>query len=302
MKEEVMNTRTRAVVRTNLSAYGFLGIYLILLLAFGLIPALFAIGESFVDLPGGVRGFGLENYIAVFNDFRFWPAVGNVLLFLVLWIPTMVIGALGFALLLHERVSRASTAFRLVYFLPGAVTGSAAVLLWYFMLDPNLSPFAPMLHAFGWETSNDVFTNSHLAFIFALIAFMTGVGSWIVIMFGALQSIDNEVLEAARVDGAGPFRTALSIKLPLINKYIVYMLILSFAAALQIFVEPALFYSITGAGSDWWSLNQLGYSFAFKQGEFGQAATVSVILLLLSALAALGFVLRSRFFDTEVDQ
>ena len=83
------------------------------------------------------------------------------------------------------------------------------------------------------------------------------------------------------------------------SKYVVYMLILCFAAALQIFVEPVLFYSITNAGSDWWSLNQLSYAYAFQQGEFGQAATVSVILLLLSSAAALTFVLRSRFFETE---
>jgi multiple sugar transport system permease protein len=79
------------------------------------------------------------------------------------------------------------------------------------------------------------------------------------------------------------------------------MVILSFVAALQSFVEPTLFYSITNAGSNWWSLNQLGYSFAFEQGEFGQAATVSVVLLVLSGIAAVVFITRSGFFQTEVD-
>jgi multiple sugar transport system permease protein len=80
------------------------------------------------------------------------------------------------------------------------------------------------------------------------------------------------------------------------------MLILCFAAALQIFVEPMLFFSITNTGSLWWSLNQLGYTFAFSQGEFGEAATVSVILLVVSSAAALIFVLTSNFFQTEVDE
>jgi multiple sugar transport system permease protein len=138
--------------------------------------------------------------------------------------------------------------------------------------------------------------------MFALIAFTTGVGQWIVIMFGALQAVPHDVVEAARIDGAGSVRIALLIKLPLISKYIVYMIILCFASALQIFVEPSLFYSITNAGSNWWSLNQLGYAYAFEQGQFGQAATVSVVLLILSSVAALIFVLRSSFFQTEVDQ
>jgi multiple sugar transport system permease protein len=292
---------TKARVRSNLTAYGFSAPYVVLLLAFGILPTGYALYESFADLQGGRRGFDLSNYIAVLSDFRFWPAVGNVLTFLLIWIPVMLIGCLGFALLLHERVGRVSGALRLIYFLPGAVTGSAAVLLWYFMLQPDLSPFGPILRAMGWQTTNDVFTNAHLPYIFATIAFMTGVGSWIVIMYGALQAIDLDVIEAARVDGADPIRIALSIKLPLIAKYIVYMLILCFAAAVQIFVEPSLFYGITQAGSNWWSLNQLGYTFAFQQGEFGQAATVSVILLVFSTVVALIFVQRSRFFQTEAD-
>jgi multiple sugar transport system permease protein len=293
---------TRARVRSNLTAYGFSTPYVALLLAFGILPTAYAIYESFADLQGGRRGFDLSNYISVVTDFRFWPAVGNVMTFLVIWIPVMLVGCLVFALLLHERAGRVSSALRLVYFLPGAVTGSAAVLLWFFMLNPDLSPFAPILHAMGAQSTNDVFTNGNLPFIFATLAFMTGVGSWIVIMYGAFQAIDLDVIEAARVDGAGPVRIALSIKLPLIAKYIVYMLILCFAGAVQIFVEPSLFYGITGAGSAWWSLNQLGYTFAFQQGEFGQAATVSIILLVVSVVLALIFVQRSRFFQTEADQ
>lgn len=298
-----MARHTKRSVRQSLVGLGFAAPYLVLLIAFGLIPAGYAIYESLTSFPiMSDSTFGIENYTTVFEDFRFWPAVKNVATFMAIWIPIMVGGALFFALLLHERISKVSSTMRLIYFLPGAVTGSAAVLLWYFMLHPKLSPFAPQLRAMGWETGNEVFTASHLAPIFALVAFTTGVGQWIVIMFGALQSIPHDVIEAARVDGAGPIQIALRIKLPMVSKYIVYMLILSFAAGLQIFVEPALFYSITNAGSDWWALNQLGYSFAFRQGEFGQAATVSVALLVVSAIAALVFVTRSNFFETEADQ
>jgi multiple sugar transport system permease protein len=244
----------------------------------------------------------LGNYRAVFHDFRFWPAVTDVLTFMAIWIPVMVIGTLLLALLLHERVGRLSGVMRLIYFLPGAVTGSAAVMLWYFMLSPELSPFAPALRALGLGNDNQMFTSAHLAPIFALVAFVTGVGQWIVIMFGALQAIPVDVLEAVRIDGAGPIRAALLIKLPMISKYVAYMVILSFAFALQIFVEPSLFFSITKAGSQWWSLNQLGYAFAFGQGNFGEAATVSLVLLVASMIAALILVFRTGFFQTEVDQ
>lgn len=273
---------------------------MLLLLAFGLIPAGYAIYESFVTLaePGTLS---LGNWELVFQDFRFWPAVRNVATFLVIWIPIMIGGTLFLALLLHEKVTRFSSAMRLIYFLPGAVTGSAAVLLWYFMLSPQLSPFKDQLKALGITSNNDMFTADHMAPIYALVAFMTGVGSWVVIMFGAIQSVPDDILEAARIDGAGAIRIAITIKLPLVTKYVVYMAILCFAFALQIFVEPQLFYSITNAGSSSWSLNQLGYTFAFQQGDFGQAATVSVVLLVLSSVAAMWLVFKTNFFETEVD-
>ena len=290
----------RESARRTLIGWSFSGPYVVLLLLFGLVPTVFSIWESLnsVTKPGAIT---VSNFTDVFNDFRFWPAVGDVALFMVIWIPLMVGGTLILALMIHEKANRLSGAMRLIYFLPGAVTGSAAVLLWYFMLSPELSPFRPILHAMGWHTNNDMFTSAHLAPIFAIVAFMTGVGQWILIMFGALQSVPHEVIEAAKIDGAGPVRTAVSIKLPLISKYIAYMAILSMTAALQVFVEPQLFNSITQAGSTWWSLNQLGYTFAFAQGNFGMAATVSVVLLIVSALGAMFLVFRTDFFQTEVD-
>jgi multiple sugar transport system permease protein len=287
--------------RQALTGWLFSGPYVVLLLVFGLVPAGYAVYSSFETLaePGTVS---MGNWDLVFQDFRFLPAVTNVAIFMAIWIPVMIVGTLALALLLHEKVSRFSSGMRLIYFLPGAVTGSAAVLLWYFMLSPQLSPFQSALKAMGITSNNEMFTTNHLAPIFALVAFMTGVGNWIVIMFGAFQAVPDEVLQAARIDGAGAIQIALRIKLPMVGKYVVYMTILSFAFALQIFVEPQLFYSITSAGSTSWSLNQLGYTYAFQQGDFGQAAVISVLLLVVSAAAALWLVFRTNFFQTEVDE
>jgi multiple sugar transport system permease protein len=293
-------TRKASAVGRDVTGWSFSGLYVAFLIAFGVVPAVWAIAESLRPMmaPGQIT---LSNYGSVLTDFRFLPALLNVLMFMLIWIPVMLGGTLLLALLLHHRASRASGALRLVYFLPGAVTGSAAVMLWYFMLSPQLSPWRQMLQALGFKTESDIFTNSSLAFVFAVVAFATGVGGWIVIMFGALQSVPSEIMEAAVIDGAGAFRSAISIKLPLIGKYIVYMLILSFAAALQVFVEPSLFFSITNVGSPWWSLNQLSYAIAFQQGDFGRSAAVSVVLLVFSLIAATVLIFRTNFFQTEAD-
>lgn len=277
--------------------------YVVLLVAFGLGPAAYAVYTSFVVSAPTGDALGLDNYAATLGDFRFWPAAANVALFLAIWLPIMVVGVLALALLLHDRPSRFSGVMRLVYFLPGAVTGSAGILLWYCMLEPSISPFGPALRAMGFERGSDVFADSNLVLIFAGIAFITGAGQWIVIMYGAMQNIPEDVLEAAALDGAGPIRTAIFVKLPLVSKYVLYMVILSLAAGLQLFVEPQLIYGITKtAGSPWWSLNQFGYALAFQTGNFGGAATISLILLVLSCVAAMLFITRTDFFSTEVDR
>lgn len=294
-----MSQKRRSAALNAVTGWAFLTPYVVLLLMIGVIPTAYAIFESFRDQT--IPGLTLNNWFSVLGDFRLLPAVLNVGTFMLVWIPIMVGGSLFFALLLHERVSRFSTTIRLIYFLPGAVTGSAAVLLWYYMLSPQISPFAPVLQAMGITSTSEIFRDQNLVAIFTLMAFITGFGNWVVILFGAFQSVPFEIIEAARVDGAGPIRIALTIKVPLIAKYIIYMLILSFAAAAQIFVEPALFYSVLKVGSPTWALNQLGYTFAFGHGDFGMASVISVLLLIACTAGGLFLVFRTRFFQTEVE-
>ncbi len=97
-------------------------------------------------------------------------------------------------------------------------------MLWLFMLQPGISPWDFVLQWVGFSTLGDTLASGHLAVVFAVIAFWSGAGSWIVVMYGALATIPHEVLELARLDGAGPWRTAITIKLPLIKKWIGYML------------------------------------------------------------------------------
>ncbi|MEV6149355.1 sugar ABC transporter permease [Nonomuraea sp. NPDC052129] len=267
--------------------------YLILLVVFGIGPILYALYESLSDPRA---------YVNATADFRFLPAVGNVSLFMALYLPVMVIGVLLLALFVQDQRPLYGTTLRLVYMLPGAVTGSASVLLWYVMLQPALSPFAPLLSGMGLRTGNDVLKPAHLVVIFALMAFATGFGQWVVIMYGALQGVPQEVLEASRMDGCTWWQTALRIKLPLISKYVVYMVILAFTAGLQIFIEPQLLYGVAFTGSKSWSLNQLGLLFAFDNGDFAAAAALCLMLLALCTVAACFLVFKAKFFETEVDR
>jgi multiple sugar transport system permease protein len=133
-----------------------------------------------------------------------------------------------------------------------------------------------------------------------MIAFWTGAGGWVVVMYGALNTIPTDLEEAARIDGAGPVTIALRLKLPLIRKWIAYMVILSVATGTQLFVEPQLVNQASfGMVPDTWSSNQLAYQLAFRYADFNGAAAVSVDLLAIGLVAAGLVIARTGLFKAE---
>jgi multiple sugar transport system permease protein len=223
------------------------------------------------------------------------------LLYTGVWLGTLIVFVVGLTLLLHGRANRVSSAFRFLFYIPGALAGAASVLVWLFMLDPAVSPFSLLMrHVFGVQLFVQSIAPGHLPFIFTMIAFWTGAGGWIVVMYGALNTIPHELEEAARIDGAGPVMIALRLKLPLIRKWIAYMTILSFATGTQLFVEPQLVNQASlGLVPDTWSSNQLAYQMAFRYGDFNAAAAIAVDLLAIGLLAAVLIVTRTGLFRRE---
>lgn len=288
----------RAPGRTPIG-YVFVSLYTLLAIGFGILPALYTVMLAFTKADGGFAGF--ENFVTVVTDFRFWPAVLHVTIYLVIWLIALVIFVVLLALVVHSlRVRWASTGFRFVYYLPGALAGASSVLLWLFVLDPTASPVSGLLHLMGLNSFVEVIQPGNLPVIFAIIAFWTGAGGWIVIMYGALNNISTEVLEAARIDGANAVQIAISIQLPMLRKWIAYMGVMSLAAGTQLFVEPQLLSQASNAvvPNDY-SLNQLAYQYAFQQNDFNGAAAISLLLLIVALLLSWVFVTRGGLFEKE---
>jgi multiple sugar transport system permease protein len=207
---------------------------------------------------------------------------------------------IAMALMLDLNNSKWKKYARVAYIVPASVSGGVAVLVWYIIFEPHFSPFKPFLRLFGIKRSDQIWQTSHLVWIFAIMAFFTIAGNWILIQYGSLQSISGEVIEAARIDGCSAFQIAMRIKLPLIKKYIIYMAVLVFAGGLQLFVEPQLLDTGVFNGiSHVWSLDQLSYDFAFTNGEFGSASALSILLLIPSLLGALVVIFKTDMFEDE---
>jgi multiple sugar transport system permease protein len=278
------------------AGYFFVAVYVVLLVALGIAPTVYAIALA-LSAPGGL---GFAHFVNTFNFFEFAPALEHIFEFEGIWLASQTIFVVILALLVHTLARRVSSAFRFVFYLPGAMAGAASVVVWLFMLDPHTSPWAFVLHAFHFRLLANTVAPGNLPVIFAIMAFFTGAGGWIVIMYGALNNIPQELIEAAEIDGSNAFQTALRIKLPLIRKWIVYMLVLSFAAGSQLFVEPQILGVATvGEVSPQWSPNQLAYYLAFQLDRFNDAAAISVDLLVIGLLVAVLLVWRGKLFEVD---
>ena len=281
------------------AAYVFSSGYVLLLLVFGVLPMVYALYLSFTKSGQFV---GLDNYVKAVGDFRFLPAVQHVAAFLVIWVVTLTVLVTLLALIVHAvRVRWLSSTTRFLFFIPGAFAGAASVMLWLFLLNPSVSPVSFVLKWFGYTTFVQAIDLNNLPLIFTVIAFWTGAGAWIIIMYGALNNISNEIMEAARCDGANAIKTAWYIQLPLIRKWIAYMAVISVAVGTQLFAEPKILAQASrNQIPKHYSLNQLAYVTAFgPQADFNSSAAISMLLLVVAAGLAAFFVFRGGLFDRD---
>ena len=278
------------------AAHLFLLPYVILMVLFGILPGAYALVISFAKFVGGRPQYflaGISNYVTAYSDFRFLTSIGNILSFLLISIPVGVVGVLFISLWLHVKPGRVATAFRTLFFIPGAFAGPALVLLAFFMFAPTTSPFGFLLSAMGFQNSAEVTLKDNYPVLFTVLGFFAGAGGWVAIFYGALDGISSEVMEAAIMDGCNKLESAYYVKLPLIRPYIAYMVILTVAGNVQLFAEPQLF------GAKYWSPNQLGYAFAFEIGNFGASAAISLLMVFVGLIAATIIIKFSGFYQTD---
>ncbi|WP_189929735.1 carbohydrate ABC transporter permease [Streptomyces sulfonofaciens] len=285
----------RTARRRALGACGVLMTpFFVLLVTVFLIPVATAVWLSFFgsDEPG--LGFGpertvfvgLRSYAAVLTDPTFLSGLGVVALYCLLYIPLMVLCALVLALLLDSGVVRLRAWAQLGLFLPHAVPGIIAAIIWLYLYTPGLSPVIDLLGRAGVTVD---FLGIHTVVPSIVnIALWSNLGYNMVVFYAALQAVPREVVEAAVVDGAGPVRTALQVKTPLIRASIVMVAMFTLIFALQLFTEPMLLSQSTPMISSRFSPSMYIYDAAFNRNNYGLASAASVVLLVCTIALSYG--------------
>jgi multiple sugar transport system permease protein len=215
-------------------------------------------------------------------------------------VPIMLGLALVFALLLDIPTVRLRRFSRIAIFLPYAVPGVIATLLWGFLYLPGVSPIRYAAEHMGLPAPN--FFGIHSIFgSVANVAIWGGVGFNMIVLYTSLRAIPTELYDAARVDGCDERQLAFRIKIPLLTPALVMTTIFSLIATLQVFSEPMTLRPLTNLIPSTWMPLMKVYRDAFVNGDLYSAAATSVILALATLVVSLGLLrlLQDRAFAED---
>lgn len=273
--------------RRDWRGWAFVAPFMVVFAAMIIAPVVYALYLSLFrqQLIGGNAFVGLGNYVAVFQDDKFWASLGRVTIFLVVQVPIMLVLSLVAALALDSARLHGAGFFRIALFLPYAVPGVVAALIWGFIYGDQFGLTASLNHLLG--TGLQPLSGPWVLASIGNIVTWEFMGYNMLIFYAALRVIPGELYEAAEIDGAGAFRTVFSIKLPAIRGALVIATIFSIIGSFQLFNEPNLLKQLApNAISSYFTPNMYAYNLSFAGQQFNYAATVAIVMGILTAVIA----------------
>lgn len=269
-------------LRQTLTGWLFMTPFLLMALSFLVAPLIYAfyLSTQTDTLVGGVEFVGFENYVTSLTDPVFLEGVKRVLVFGLIQIPFMLsLSTIG-ALIIDVLQTRLARTFRLIAFMPYAVPGVVAALMWGFLYSKSFGPFVGFFEGIGFKDFN-FFTPSVFIYSMANIITWAWTGYNMIIIYSALQGLPREMYEAAVVDGASQIQIAFRVKLPSIKNALLLTTIFTIIGTMQIFTEPRVLSRYTNAVSNGYTPNIYSFNLAFAQSQFNYSAAVSFTLAIV---------------------
>jgi multiple sugar transport system permease protein len=280
--------RRRTWFQRDIKGWIFVGPFLAVFALTFLAPIAYAVYLSLFREQaffGGNVFVGLDNYADVLRDAKFWEASLRVLLFLVVQVPVMLVLALLAALAIDSARLHGASFFRIVIFLPYAVPGVVAVLMWGYIYGNNFGLAADLNDLLG--TAVRPLSQHWMLTSIANIVTWEFVGYNMLIFYSALRTVPEELYEAAAIDGAGAVRTVLAVKLPALRGAIVIATIFSIIGSFQLFNEPNILRTLApNVITTYFTPNMYAYNLSFAGQQFNYSATVAIVMGLITAVIA----------------
>jgi cellobiose transport system permease protein len=275
----------------KVSPYLYIAPFFIAFAVVGLFPIVYTAVISLMDwdlVRGSGTFIGFDQYIWILQQPHFWTALRNTFsIFLLSTIPQLAL-ALFIAAALDSNL-RARTFWRMSVLLPFVVAPVAVGLIFNVVFADNFGLVNGFLTDLGLspiQWHKEPFW-SHVAIATMVNYRWTGYNA--LILLAAMQAVNRDYYEAARVDGAGPIRQFFSITLPSLKPTLIFVVITATIGGLQIFDEPRVFdqFGRGGAGQQWLTISLYLYDIGWGQWNFGRAAAMAWLLFLIILLIGL---------------
>lgn len=281
-------------MKPSLAGWTFAAPALTVIVAFFFLPVVAAFALSITDFDiyaladiGNLRFVGLGNYIGLLQDPLFWKALGNTLYFVVVGVPLSIAVSLATALLLHSKLGRFKGLYRTAFFAPVVTTVVAVAVIWRYLFHTRYGLVNWGLSSIGIDPV-DWLGDPHWAMpTIILFAVWKNFGYNMIIFLAGLQSIPEDLYEAARIDGAGAWKQFRHVTLPMLGPVMLLVGILTMSGYFQLFAEP---YVMTQGGplGSTRSVLYLMYEEGFKWWNLGNASAVAFLLFVLMAAVTSG--------------
>jgi multiple sugar transport system permease protein len=264
----------------------FISPWLFGVIVFGIFPILYTFFLSLTRYSGILPPvfIGIANYQRMAADPLFLKSAYNTLYYTLLAVPIGVVVAMSLAMAMNRPVREVS-AYRAIYYLPSILPVFAISFVFVVLLNPGYGLVNWVLSSVGLPSPNWLGDPAYTKLALVMIA-QLGAGQFALVFLAGLRGVPKELYESAEIDGAGGWAKFRNITLPMMTPIILYDLIIGLSFGLQVFTSA---YILTGggrtaAGADNSLLTYVFYLYkqAFQFGQMGYAASMSVVMFIVS--------------------
>ena len=282
------NKHLKRTLKRNAVAYSFVLPDLIGLTVFIIIPIIYAIYISLFNWNfANVKEFiGLQNYITMFNDSKWWESLGKTLKLTAMYVPSLFILALFFAVLIsYIDHKKSASMIKTSFLMPYAITSVIASCLWKFLLVEKRGFVNVFLKTFGLPVQKFLGSPDQAMACIVVVLLWINLGYNIILLLSAIKDIPKDYMEAARIDGANKFQIFWNITFPLIKQTSIFVLITTTIASFQCLDFIMV---MTGGGpAETTEVAALYiYNQSFNLMRAGYASALSVVLFFVLAVFA----------------
>lgn len=236
-----VDPRSRAAAKRRVrgesaTGWAFVSPSVLIILGLSVVPVLWSLLLSFQvnDLVSPSEWVGLANYKALMKDPAFGSAVGHTLIYTALYVPLSVVAGLAIAIALDRKIAFIGL-YRTLVFVPFVVSAAAQGVLFSFVLDPEFGAANSLLHKLGLPAQGFFSDPGQALYLLVAISLWSGTGFCVIVYLAGLQGVSTDLVEAARIDGAGRFGVLRHVVLPALGPVTVFLLLFQTINALQVF-------------------------------------------------------------------